>query len=104
MNHYSYRICGLRIESTIHLPELPLVNGKAPDFRFEVLNSRKLPNCHWVRQFTLDDGDPWLMVGGNDANFHLRFPDMAHFQVDTLAKQIQCHPLSDVATDAITHL
>jgi hypothetical protein len=105
MPHYSYTICGLSIESDIPLPELSTDNGsRDPDYRFEAFTPGNAPSCRWLHHYTLSNRKPWLSLAGEGGNYHLRFPELAHFHVSTLAKAIRCYPVPGIPLTTITHL
>jgi len=105
MPQYPYTICGLSIESDIPLPELTTKNGsRAPDYRFKALAPGKAPSCRWLHHYVQSDGHPWLFLAGEDGNYHLRFPELAHFHVSTTTEAIRCYPMPGIPLTTITHL
>lgn len=105
MPHNTYTICGLSIESDIPLPELSTNNGsRETDYRFEAFTPGNAPSCRWLHHYTLSNMKPWLSLAGEDSNYHLRFPELAHFHVSTLAKTIRCYPMPGIPLTTITHL
>ena len=105
MPHYTYTICGLSINSDIPLPELSTDNGSRDhDYTFAVKTPGNAPSCNWLRHYSQSNGRPWLSLAGNNGNYHLEFPELAHFHVSTSAKTIRCYPMPDIPLTTITHL
>ena len=105
MSLYTYTICGLSIDSDIPILELPAENGSGEsDYTFMAHTQENPPSCNWLHHYTQADMTPWLSLAGEDTNYHLRFPELAHFHVSAQAKAIQCYPMPGTPLTTITHL
>jgi len=92
------------MESDTPIPQLSPVDGNGPDLVFKVSTTGIAPVCPWKRHFILPNGQPWMSVGGKNADFHLRFSKLAHFSVSSTEKEICCYCRPDVPLESIVHL
>ena len=58
------------------------------------------PFHHW----TLPDGRPWAYFYALDANYLIRFPNFADFQIANLGRSVVCTPVAGVSESTINHL
>jgi len=102
---FSYTICGLSFKSDIPFPELSGDNGgKEPDYIFKAHTPGNPPSCPWLHHYKQPNGKSWLSLGGESTDYHLRFPELAHFHVKTHKKEIHCYRSAGIPWESITHL
>jgi hypothetical protein len=100
----TYSVCDVAIESNVPLPELSPIESREPEFTF-ALNSGQAhcwDDCVWVYRWYEDA--PWLLLGKQDDEYLLRFPDLADFTISKDTKRISCCPHTVATSDTIRHL
>lgn len=95
-NALRYRVCGLRLECNVPLPELVPLSGAdlcgAPDLRVRVgrmprTRSPRLLSFYSVRHPT---GEKWLSCAKDSGGFRLRFHGLADVWVNASGEEIRC--------------
>jgi len=102
----TYSLCDVSIESAIPLPELSSAESREPEFTF-VLHSGQpycWDNCEWQHTWYGGEDTPWLLLGKQDDEYLLRFPELADFAVSKDTRKIYCRPHADATSDTIRHL
>lgn len=108
-HHSHYRVCGLRISSTILFPELralPEHNVEAPpDVEFQMGGAFSPREAGQVIMRTEEpDGTTWLTCSRTDEGYRLRFSELAEFLVDNLGRRITCIAAPETPPETIRHL
>lgn len=101
-----YKVCELILESNIPLPELPPAGGADPQSTFHLLPVRQAEPAvsHWVYEWLLSSGEPWLSLARQERGYLLRFAALADFLLSSDGTEIRCHPEPDVPLTTIRHL
>ena len=108
-HHSHYRVCGLRVSSTIPFPELralPEPKGEFhPDMEFDMGDDFSLRGAeHVVMTSEEPDGASWLTCTRTREGYRLRFSELADFLVDRLGRQVTCVAPPDTPPETIRHL
>ncbi|HEV2689053.1 MAG TPA: hypothetical protein VGV35_10870, partial [Bryobacteraceae bacterium] len=103
-----FRVCGVVIESSVPLPELPGASSDTPECCFEILpaGAGYSGDFRWLhhRRFADEDEDPWLSISRLGTDYLLRFPTQADFLVSCDGKQVRCRPLPETPESTVRHL
>jgi hypothetical protein len=101
-----YKVCDIILESSVPLPELERVEGKRPDYVFELLAAppREFISCQWFHQWGISGGETWLAFARVGSDYLLRFPDLADYLVCVQAKEIRCYAEPEISLETIRHL
>lgn len=108
-HHRHYRVCGLRVSSTIPFPELqalPEPQGTFPsDMEFEMGDDFSVPSTgHVVMTTEEPDGTSWLTCTRTQEGYRLRFSELADFLVDHHGRRVSCIAPPETPPETIRHL
>jgi hypothetical protein len=101
-----YRLCDLTVQSNVPLPELPPARSRKPECVFQLLRARPRGSdpAHWLHEWRLPAGRPWLLLGKHQAGFLLRFPALGDFVVSADGGKVRCYPQKGTPIETIRHL
>jgi hypothetical protein len=100
-----YRVCGMRLRSTIALPELTAVAGRRADCAFEVSRAiARTDDVEWFHQWRTKWRRTWLRIGRADQRYVLRFPGLADFDVSGSGRRIVAHVHGGLPRATLRHL
>ena len=104
-----YRVCGLRVSSTIPFPELPALAGAdadvQPDIEFEMGEDFFARGSAQVVMTTEEpDGTNWLTCTRSREGYRLRFSALADFLVDRSGRRVTCAAPPQTPAETIRHL
>ena len=104
-----YRVCGLRVSSSIAFPELRALPESEvelrPDMEFAMGNAVSPPEAEQVVMTTEEtDGTPWLTCSRTHEGYRLRFSGLADFAVDRSGHQVSCVAPPQTPPETIRHL
>ena len=102
----TYSLCEVSIESDIPLPELSSAESREPEFTFALHSGQPYcwDDCEWQNTWYVGEDTPWLLLGKQDDEYLLRFPELADFAVSKDTRKISCCPHPDATSDTIRHL
>lgn len=99
-----YLVGGLRLESTLSLPPLPVVPPGPHDWCVTVTGEPP-PRCdEWFHQWDEQDGSLWLSFGRVGAGYLLQFAHSASFEVQPAARTIRAYAMPGTPDDTVRHL
>lgn len=100
-----YRVYGLVIESTVTMTELNDAIDGTPDYRFSLTKSAiATAGYAWFLRLFHEDGDICFVSGKREADFLLRYPGIADFEIRSETKEIVCHVEVGTGFDTVRHL
>jgi hypothetical protein len=101
-----YKVYGTVLGSSIHVPELPAIEGQPPAWTFRVGHGGKIDTgaVRWTRHWTLPSGVIWLSIAQSADHYLLRFPDIADFHIQLERAEITCNHDRTVPIETIQHL
>lgn len=108
-HHSHYRICGMRVSSSVPFPELQALpesnSGFHPDMDFEMGEDFSPRETGQVVMTSEEpDGSSWLTCTRTREGYRLRFSDIADFLVDPLGRRVTCVASPGTPPETIRHL
>ena len=101
-----HRVYDVVIESSVSLPELPLVETGHAGCRFRVTTAcrqTRTPRA-WSHHWRLPDGTIWTSFARLKTRHLIRFPELADFLISTDGTQVECRILRQTPESTIRHL
>ncbi|MBI2160005.1 MAG: hypothetical protein HYU25_06475 [Candidatus Rokubacteria bacterium] len=101
-----YCVSGLNVESDIPFPELGSADGRGPDCSFRLVRAHRSLRTpgRWLYHWRLPNGERWLSCAKRDAQYLLRFEELADFLISRGGKRIACYALPDTPDATVRHL
>jgi hypothetical protein len=100
-----YRVSGIRLRSTIALPELPRAQGQRADCTVEVSSAiARTDGLEWFHRWSLKPGRTWLRFGRGDDRYVVRFPGLVDFDVSPSGRRIVAHVTRALPAATLRHL
>jgi hypothetical protein len=100
-----YRVCGIRLESAIALPELTAVTGGRADCAFAVSRAPvPTDDVLWFHRWGLKSRRTWLRIGRGREGYVLRFSEFGDFQVSACGRRIVAHAAQALPPATLRHL
>lgn len=100
-----YRVCGMRLQSAVALPELRRVADGRVDCALSVSRAAVATDgVEWFHRWRPKSGPTWLHIGRGDRRYVLRFPDLADFDVSQSGRRIVAHLHPRVPVATLRHL
>lgn len=102
----AYRFCGETIVSDIDLPFLRRSDPVHPACTIERAPTAETAagECHWFHHWRIGRRRPWLSFARLDAEYLLRFPELADFRVSVDGARIRACPSPALPDDTLRHL
>jgi hypothetical protein len=100
-----YRVCGIRLDSAVGLPELTRVAGSRADCAFSV--SRAAVPTHdveWFHRWRLKSRRTWARIGRGSDRYVLRFSEFGDFEVSACGRRIVAHAAHSLPPATLRHL
>ncbi len=74
------------------------------DFQLDEVRAQEPLRLTMFHEWTLPDGTPWLQFFRVEADYLLRFTELADFQVSADGRSVRCWPAPDVSDETLRHL
>jgi hypothetical protein len=100
-----YRVCGIRLESAIALPELTAITGGRADCAFSVSRAPvPTDDVEWFHRWCRESRRTWLRIGRGREGYVLRFSEFGDFQVSACGRRIVAHAAQALPPATLRHL
>ncbi len=74
------------------------------ELQIDAVREQEPPGAAMFHEWISSDGSPWLRFYRREADYLLRFVDLADFQVSRDGRSVRCWPAPNVSDETIRHL
>jgi hypothetical protein len=100
-----YRVCGIRLQSAVALPELTHVAGGRADCAFSVSRAAvPTDDVEWFHRWRLKSRRAWARIGRGRDRYVLRFSDFGDFEVSACGRRIMAYAAQALPPATLRHL